>query len=74
MIALYAKLAAKKSSKIDPLPVVRWLDRHLILIIKKFTNFRKGNQSSFQICEQLQLMPQFFYYLRKSCFVKKFGA
>jgi protein transport protein SEC23 len=74
VIAVYSKLAARKSFETDSIPVIRWLDRVLISTMKKFSNFRKGDKGSFQICEELYLLPQFFYYLRKSSLVRKFAT
>lgn len=41
----------------DALPVMRWLDRNLIMIIKNFCQFEKGKSHTFQMCDELQLMP-----------------
>lgn len=74
VIAVYAKLAARKSLESDTVPVIRWLDRILILLMKKFSNYRKNDKNSFQVAEELHLLPQFFYYLRKSNYVRKFAS
>jgi len=73
-IATYGKLAAEKSLEMEAMPIVRWLDRHLILAAKKFSNFTPNQPNTFNMPEELRFMPQFFYYLRKSWFVKKFAT
>lgn len=74
VIAVYSKMAARRSMDIDPVAVIRWLDRTLINIMKKYSQFRKGVVESFQVCEELYLLPQFFYYLRKGNLVRKFAT
>ena len=74
VIAVYSKLAARKSIETDSVAVIRWLDRVLISTMKKYSTFRKGDKGSFQTCEELYLLPQFFYYLRKSNLVRKFAT
>lgn len=73
-IAVYSKMAARRSTEIDPVAVIRWLDRSLISIVKKFSQYRKGSKEGFQVCEELYLLPQFFYYLRKGNLVRKFAS
>lgn len=74
VIAVYSKLAARKSTEVDPVAVIRWLDRTLIQVMRKYSNYRKGEKANFQSAQELFLMPQFFYYLRKSTLVRKFAT
>jgi protein transport protein SEC23 len=74
IIAVYSKLAARKSMEVDSVAVIRWLDRTLIQIMRKYSNFRKGDKASFQTATELYLLPQFFYYLRKGSLVRKFAT
>lgn len=73
-IAVYGKLAGLKSEELEPMPIIRWLDKHLILMMRRFSSYRSNQPGSFDMKEELQLLPQFFYYLRKSWFVKKFAT
>lgn len=73
-IAVFGKLAARKSTEVDPVAVIRWLDRILIQVMRKYCNYRKGDKASFQSAQELFLLPQFFYYLRKSTLVRKFAT
>lgn len=74
IIAVYSKLAGRKSMEVDSVAVIRWLDRSLIQIMRKFSNYRKGDKASFQTAQELFLLPQFFYYLRKGSLVRKFAS
>ena len=67
IIATFAKVAAYKSYQQESGMVTRFVDKSLINILRKF----KINES---IPENLTLLPQYFYYLRKSVFVNKFGT
>ena len=62
-----AKMAGIRSMKQDSRMVTRFVDKTLISIMKKF-------QINGGIPLQLNLLPQYFYYLRKSVFVLKFGT
>merc|ERR1712232_747055 len=62
-----AKIAGLRSLKQDSRMVTRFVDKTLINIMKKF-------QINGTIPQPLNLLPQYFYYLRKSVFVLKFGT
>ena len=67
VIATYARLAAFKVFDYDNTTLIRYLDKNLISILKTY-------QCGTQIREELNLIAQYFYYLRKSNFVKKFAS
>lgn len=67
ILATFAKVAALRSYNQDSKIVTRFVDKSLINILRRFRI--KGG-----IPEELNLLPQYFYYLRKSVFVKKFGT
>ena len=67
VISSYAKIAAFKTLDSDSSIVIRYLDKTLIGIMRIF-------KQSNQIPDQLSLLPQYFYYLRKSNFIKKFAS
>jgi protein transport protein SEC23 len=74
VIAVLGKMAARKSLEMDSIPVIRWLDRILILVLKRFCDFKKSDKATFKCCDELYLLPQFFYYLRKSTLIRKFAT
>ena len=47
IIAVYSKLAARKSIENDSVAVIRWLDRTLIQIMRKYSTYKKGDKNSF---------------------------
>ena len=67
ILATFAKVAALRSYTQDSKMVTRFVDKSLINILRKF-------KTNGQIPDELNLLPQYFYYLRKSVFVKKFGT
>lgn len=76
IIATFAKLAANKSQELDSSVVIRWLDRNLIFLMAKFAKYQKGAnaEESFSMPDEISIIPQFFYYLRKSWFVRTFAS
>lgn len=42
--------------------------------MRKFANYVVNKTDSFQASPEIQLMPQFMFYFRKSYFVKKFNT
>lgn len=68
VISTFAKLAAFKVFEYDNVTLIRYLDKTLISILK---TFKAKNDS---IAEEIGLIAQYFYYLRKSNFVKKFAS
>ena len=76
IITTFAKIAAFRSADTDSGVVTRWLDKNLILIMRKFAQFKPGPnaESGFSIPEAIGIIPQFFYYLRKSVFVRSFAT
>jgi protein transport protein SEC23 len=67
LVISIAKIAGLRSLKQDSRMVTRFVDKSLINIMKKF-------QINGNIPQNLNLLPQYFYYLRKSVFVLKFGT
>lgn len=67
VISTYAKLAALRVFDYDNTTMIRYLDKVLIGMLKTFR--RAGD-----IPEEVGLVAQYFYYLRKSNFVKKFAT
>ena len=67
LVISIAKIAGIRSMKQNSRMVTRFVDKTLINILKKF-------QINGSIPQPLNLLPQYFYYLRKSFFVLKFGT
>ena len=67
IVSVFAKIAAFRSLEQDSSLVIRYLDKKLIGLMKLF---KFGDI----IPEQLNIIPQYFYYLRKSNFVKKYAS
>ena len=53
---------------------IRWLDRILIKVTKRFAEFKPDDATSFKLSREFSLFPQFIYYLRKSQFLDTFNA
>lgn len=73
-IALTARVAMDLTKKSEPREVLKWIDKQLIRLYHKFGTFKKGEVSSFHVGDEMNLVPQFFYYLRKSTFILTFGV
>lgn len=72
-IASLARLAVFKGETIEIVDLVYWLNSVLIKFVRNFATFTKGNKNSFNIPEEISLIPQFMFYFRKSYFVQKIG-
>lgn len=66
IVATYAKLVAYKFAEHDEMVVIRFLDKVLINLLKLFRTSASG------IPAELNEVPQYLYYLRKSNSSKKF--
>ena len=53
---------------------LRKMDRSLIRFCGKFGIFNKGDTGSFQLPEEMNLLPQLLYNLRRSNFVETFNC
>lgn len=67
VVSSYAKLAALRVFEYDQVTMIRYLDKVLISMLKTF----RRNQ---EVPEEINYIPQYFYYLRKSNFVKRFAS
>lgn len=64
-----ARLALLKTDSEDHQEVMKWVDRSLIRLVSKFSNYRAENVSSFELYKQFSLYPQFMYHFRRSHFI-----
>lgn len=71
--ALMARLALFKSDQDDGADVLRWIDRRLISLCQRFTDYRKDDENSFVLHPNFALYPQFIYHLRRSQFLQVFN-
>lgn len=70
---LMARIAVFKSEIEDSPNVLRWLDRLLIGLCKRFGDYRREDPSSFRLSELFSLYPQFMFHLRRSQFLVVFN-
>eukprot|EP00828_Plagiopyla_frontata_P044585 TRINITY_DN7320_c0_g3_i7.p1 TRINITY_DN7320_c0_g3~~TRINITY_DN7320_c0_g3_i7.p1 ORF type:complete len:463 (-),score=50.67 TRINITY_DN7320_c0_g3_i7:349-1737(-) len=68
-----ARLSAIKTETDENIDVLKWLDRSLIRVVQKFSQFRKNDPSSFRLEKEFTLYPQFMFHLRRSHFLQVFG-
>jgi len=71
--AAVARLAAFKAASEESIDVVRWLDRSVIALCKRFGSWQSNDPSSFQLPDTFQLFPQFLFHLRRSQFLQVFN-
>lgn len=70
---LMARIAVFKSEIDDSPNVLRWLDRLLIGLCKRFGDYRREDPGSFRLSELFSLYPQFMFHLRRSQFLVVFN-
>ncbi|KAK3267011.1 hypothetical protein CYMTET_24406, partial [Cymbomonas tetramitiformis] len=70
---LLGRLAAFKMENDDEFDPMRWIDRKLINVAKRFGEFRKDDPQSFQLAPNMSIFPQFMFNLRRSQFVQVFN-
>jgi len=58
----------------DTSDILRWLDKMLIHLVRKFANYRKDDPSSFSLAPNFSIYPQFMFHLRRSQFLQVFGT
>lgn len=70
---LMARIAVFKSEIDDSPNVLRWLDRLLIGLCKRFGDYRREDPASFRLSHLFSLYPQFMFHLRRSQFLVVFN-
>ncbi|CAD5233025.1 unnamed protein product [Bursaphelenchus xylophilus] len=71
---LMARLASFRASNENDSPdTMRWLDRSLIRLIQKFSEFHANDPNSLKINERFQAYPQFMFHMRRSQFLQVFN-
>ncbi len=72
---LMARMAVYKVDNLeDTGDVLRWLDKMLIQLVRKYANYRKEDPSSFSLSSSFSIYPQFMFHLRRSHFLQVFGS
>ena len=68
-----SRLAVMKTESEDHQEVLKWVDRNLIRLVSRFSNYRQDSVTSFELMREFQLYPQFMYHFRRSHFIQHFG-
>lgn len=71
---IMARWAVAKIENEDSIEVIRWLDRTLIRLVKKFAEYQMEMALSFRLCHEFSLYPQFMFHLRRSQFMQRFNV
>lgn len=72
---LMARMAVYKGENLeDTSDILRWLDKMLIHLVRKFANYRKDDPTSFALAPNFSIYPQFMFHLRRSQFLQVFGT
>ena len=72
-IVLTARCALSLSGMMDQKEITKWIDKRLIKLYSRFGDFTRGVPTSYRINDSFSMVPQFFYYLRKSTFILNFA-
>ncbi|KAG1889016.1 uncharacterized protein F5891DRAFT_1074407, partial [Suillus fuscotomentosus] len=70
---LMARIAVFKAEIDDSPDILRWLDRMLIHLCQKFTDYRKEDPVSLRLTDDFSIYPQFMFHLRRSQFLQVFN-
>jgi len=65
-----ARLATHKMEFEEEFDAMRWIDRKLINLSKRFGEYRKDDSQSFQLAPSMSIFPQFVFNLRRSQFIQ----
>lgn len=71
--ATMARLVSFKMETEADFDPIRWLDKALIQLCKRFGDYQKDVPSSFNLSPRLSIFPQFIFHLRRSQFVQVFN-
>lgn len=58
----------------ENIETLRWLDKVIIRLVTKFSEYKKDDVHSFRLNNKFQMFPQFMYYLRRSPFISDFNS
>lgn len=71
---MLAKICVDKGYKQEQIETLRWLDKIIIRLVTKFSEYKKDDVSSFKLNNRFNLFPQFMFYLRRSPFISDFNC
>ena len=71
---IMARWAVSKTESEDDIDVIRWLDRTLIRMVKKFGEYQPELPHTFRLCREFSLYPQFMFHMRRSQFLQRFNV
>ncbi|KAL5105138.1 Protein transport protein Sec23A [Taenia crassiceps] len=70
---LITRMAMFKAETADGRDALRWLDRQLIKLCRKFGEYHKDDAASFRLPDEFSFYPQFMFHLRRSSFIQVFN-
>ncbi|GEQ66561.1 hypothetical protein JCM33374_g224 [Metschnikowia sp. JCM 33374] len=70
---LQSDSVSAKTSSYDESDLTKQLDKLLIEYCGRFSQYRKGDLSSFRLSNSFAMLPQFMYHLRRSQFIRVFN-
>lgn len=73
-IVMTARCALSLAGAMEQKEITKWIDKRLIKFYARFGDFTRGLPNSFKIGEEFRLVPQFFFYFRKSTFILNFSV
>lgn len=71
---MLAKYCVEIGYKQENLETLRWLDKTIIRLVTKFSEYKKDDIHSFKLNNKFSMFPQFMYYLRRSPFISDFNS
>ena len=71
---LMSRVAIHRTENEETPDILRWLDRSLIRLCKKFAQYRADDPTSFQLSGEFSIYPQFMFHLRRSPFLQIFNS
>ena len=71
---LLARVAVERTETEEVADVLRWIDRSLIRLCAKFSDYVPDDPNSFRLSPEFSLFPQFLFHLRRSQFLQLFNS
>lgn len=70
---LIARIAVSRAKEQDPEEVLRWVDRNLIRLCRRFADYTQEKSETFSLQPTFSIFPQFMFHLRRSAFLQTFN-
>lgn len=71
---LMARMAVYKTENEESFDILRWVDRMLIRLCSRFSQYDRDTPESFALSTNFSLYPQFMFNLRRSQFLQVFNS